>query len=153
MNSAEADTIRTALEIELQGKSEPRVLLASDASMGTYADYSDPQDIPRSKQHIKKKLSISGYDITAALDDLFDKNRNPMRIGFPSAPSKGYVVGSMKNPPSGGLTKVTLSRPGIDSTTGLILIYIEFQRAGYIVGYKYLNNTLVKLGELEVWIA
>jgi len=141
------------LESTVGDVSLPRVLIAAKTSMGIYEDYSDSESTKRSKEYIKANLKLDGFDLTNALDDLFDKNRNPLRLTIESNPSKGYVIGSMKNPPPTGLHKLILSRPGIDNKSGLILIYLESKELGVVEAYSKRDNKVKRIGFVRVWVS
>ncbi len=125
-------------------------------------DYSNVEDIKKCKEYIKRELKQKGfkYNISALLDDLFNKNKEPVRINLKSEPSKGYVIdyeGKRKTSDEYGLT--TVSRPAYDKDKGIVLIYKGariagwFGGAGYIILYKFKDNKLIELSRALVWVS
>ena len=168
----EAKIIALALETSYEDKGYTVVQAQTKLS---HIDYTNIEDIRKSKEYIKKKLKIEGYDITTALNDLFNKNKKPIRLNLKSEPSKGYIIDYenkyrqyfnndgggwdkwyKENPKAHGST--TVSRPAYDENNGIVLIYKGTQShwlagAGYVVAYKYDGKKLKELGRVLLWIS
>ena len=172
LNYFEAKIIALALETSFEDKGytvvEPQTKLS-------HMDCTDAEDAKKSKEYIKKKLKIEGYDITPALNDLFNKNKRPIRLNLKSKPAKGYIIDYenkyrkyfnndgggwdkwyKENPKAHGSTAV--SRPAYDKNNGIVLIYKGTQShwlagAGYIIAYKYDGIKLKELGRVMLWIS
>lgn len=172
IHAFEAKIIALALETSYEDKGYTVVQAQTKLS---HIDYTNIEDIKKSKEYIKKKLKIEGYDITTALNDLFNKNKKPIRLNLKSEPSKGYIIDYenkyrkyfnnngggwdkwyKENPKAHGST--TVSRPAYDKNNGIVLIYKGTQShwlagAGYIVAYKYDGKKLKELGRVMLWIS
>lgn len=150
------------------------------------------KEIKIMKKHIKRGLEfeIKGHDTASALDDFIEKNKQSVLLDLKSNLSKGYVinyegksnnvliieynrianiddgVGRDRQYTLGDYDKhgsTTVSRPGYDKNTGVVLIYMRTRYraqvgtghyaiygAGYIIGYRYDGHKLEEIGRLRL---
>ena len=143
-------------------------------------DLSDTNEIAQAKQYIRTNIAIAEHDVSALVDQLFQKNAKAATLTLPSAPGNGYLIDKdghfqeyfqkkyflkdgggwgrwyKDNPKAHGLTKV--SRPVIDEANGLVLVYRGTQvhllvGSGWIILYEYKDGKLKELKRAMLWVS
>jgi ABC-type Fe3+-hydroxamate transport system substrate-binding protein len=138
-------------------------------------NFSNPDEISEAKQSLRAEMAIAEHDVSALVEQLFEKNAKPTTLTLPSAPGKGYLIdqdGHFRNyflKDGGGWERwyednpkahgsITVSRPAIDEANGLVLVYTGTQfdweaGSGWIVLYEYKDGKLKELKRVMLWIS
>ncbi len=133
----------------------------------------DAAEIAQSKKFIVEQLGVKDKALPALVDQLFERNRNPVRLTLKSAQDDGYIIddGSyaqyfhngggwekwyQDHPMARGLT--TVSIPVLDEKSGLLLVYVGTQHhwldgAGFVVLYRLDKDGLHELARVMMWIS
>jgi hypothetical protein len=170
------DEENAVLSLVLEGEFEDGGYAVVDPKtrLGIY-NFSDTKQIAEAKQDIRTEIAIAEHDVSALVDQLFEKNAEPTTLTLPSAPDKGYLIDKdghfqkyflkdgggwerwyEENPQAHGST--TVSRPAIDQANGLVLVYTGTQfdweaGSGWIILYEYKDGKLKELNKVMLWIS
>jgi hypothetical protein len=139
-----------------------------------HADATDPDEVSQSKKYIREHLKADRVHVSKLVDQLFERNRTPVRLSIKSSRSDGYVIDyegkfdryftkaggwdqlRKENPSARGMTRVSL--PAYDASSGFLLIYTGTQYdwlmgSGWIVLYKYDKGKLQALKKVMLWVS
>ncbi len=138
-------------------------------------DFSATNEIAKAKQGIRRETAIAEHDVSALVDQLFQKNAKATTLSLPSVPGNGYLIDKdgqfqkyfredgggwekwyKDHPQAHGMT--TVSRPAIDEVNGLVLVYTGVQLdwdvgSGWIILYQYKEGKLKQLKKAMLWIS
>ena len=170
------DEENAVLRLVLEGGFEDGGYTVVDpqTSLGNY-NFSDTEQIARAKQSIRREIAIAEHDVSALVDQLFQKNAKATTLTLPSAPGNGYLIDKdgqfqkyfleggggweawyKDHPKAHGMT--TVSRPAIDEVNDLVLVYTGVQLdwevgSGWIILYEYKEGKLKELKRAMLWIS
>ena len=125
--------------------------------MSFIVDPSDTERINKFKEHVRQSLQLESPEIGGLIEQLFEKNPGPFRIGLSDpagvkyafekdpapdgAPPKVQEVTASDLPwilsepatPDDGIS-IGISRPAVDPATGRVLVYVVRTAGGNVMG-------------------
>ena len=135
----------------------------------------DAKQIKQSKQYIAEQLQTNAIVVSKLIDQLLERNREPVWLTLKSSLKDGYVIdfngkyARYFEKDGGGWEKcykenskahgnLTVSRPAYDQKSGLVLVYTGTQShwlagLGWIILYRYEKGDLKELNKVMLWIS
>ncbi len=125
--------------------------------MSFIVDPSDTERINKFKEHVRQSLHLESSEIGGLIDQLFEKNPGPFRIGLSDPPAGKYAFEKDPDPdgeppkdpdgatsdlpwilsepaaPDDGIS-IGISRPAIDPAAGRVLVYVVRSAGGNVMG-------------------
>jgi hypothetical protein len=133
------------------------------------------KEISRRKRSIAEKLQANDIVVIQLVDELFERNKKPVRLTLKSSLQDGYVIDFegkyakyfekdgggwekwyKEHPKAYGSTRVSL--PVYDRKTGLVLVYTGHQShwrlgSGGLTLYRYEKGELKEINNMAMWIS